>query len=780
MTSSRMVWLSGAMLALLAPAAPVEAATTSEATSHEPASFVYPQRREVEGYSLLIHAPQIRAWPDFQSFEAEVALELTPPGASRPLLGTAQVSGPATLYLPERLVLVRSPVVGRVEFADDATAADTAAVKRAARQGALGVPLDLFLAYLTDDVLSNPPPAGFNTSPPPIEVRSKPSVLLFVNGRAVPSEIPGTGLELIVNASWPTVRDPAGPGAYYLLERDRWLTSRELEGPWSAAKSLPAGFAQLPAGEEYAAIRSAVPLEPSSRPLPSVLFASTPTELIVTDGPPALETIPETGGLQRVRNTDSPLFKLQSDWYFLVAGRWFFTRSLERGPWSFAQPLPEAFAKIPEDDPSAAVRASVPGTVEAKMAALEASLPTRTQVRKGSAPPVEVTYAGEPDFAAIPGTQVARGVNTGFDVLRYESRYYLCYAAAWYVATTPRGPWAATADVPRAIYEIPPSSPSFAITDVKVEQSAGDSIEYSSTAAYATGMFVAFGVAYYGTGWYYPPYYYPPYYYPYWPTYGHGSWYNPATGRYGSRSVWAGPYGGYSYNQAYNPRTGRYGYVETAWDGDEWASFGESYNPRTGIGTETERYYNEDKNRATMERTTERGDEWLKTERTRDFDEGKTTVDRETSGGGSSQTVRQDGNSIKAAEGAGGGQAISVSGEGPGRTTIAQSGSGDLYAGHDGSVYKKTDDGWQQYGGGEWSPAGVDDSATRQTQGRDVGAEPTARASYPTGSDSRPSSYEATSRASQPSSLDRDHAARQRGNAQFQQRTAGRGGRRGR
>jgi hypothetical protein len=41
--------------------------------------------------------------------------------------------------------------------------------------------------------------------------------------------------------------------------------------------------------------------------------------------------------------------------------------------------------------------------------------------------------------------------------------------------------------------------------------------------------------------------------------------------------------------------------------------------------------------------------------------------------------------------------------DGPGdRTTIGQSGSGDIYAGHDGNVYKKTENGWQQYSDGGW------------------------------------------------------------------------------
>ena len=122
-----------------------------------------------------------------------------------------------------------------------------------------------------------------------------------------------------------------------------------------------------------------------------------------------------------VTNTQSPLFKLGSTWYFLAAGRWFTTTDLDKGPWAFATKLPDAFAAIPADHPQSAVRAAVPGTVEAKMAALEVSLPRTTRVRSGSAPAVEITYAGSPEFETIPGTQVARAVNSGFDVFLYSS-----------------------------------------------------------------------------------------------------------------------------------------------------------------------------------------------------------------------------------------------------------------------------------------------------------------------------------------------------------------------
>jgi len=291
--------------------------------------------------------------------------------------------------------------------------------------------------------------------------------------------------------------------------------------------------------------------------------------------------------------------------------------------------------------------------------------------------------------------------------------------------------------------------------------------------------------------------------------------------------VWYGPYGGYSYAQGYNPRTGRYGYVETAWDGDEWASFGETYNPRTGVGTKTERYYDEDKSKMTTERKVERGDEYVKTERKTDFDEGTQTIGRETSQGGTSEvqrtregdsissertittgdgdtytasgeqsrgqgsttitgdrgsmtteTRRDDGRSVTSIEGSGGGQGISVSGQGPGRTTIAQSGSGDLYAGHDGNVYKKTDDGWQHYENGEWSAAKPEGGSYREMGSNATPTEGAATRQRPAEPASRPQpttgTYPPASRDSRSASqLDRDYAARQRGNQQFQHRAGG-------
>jgi hypothetical protein len=749
------------------------------------ARWQYPREREVNGRKVIVYAPQIRSWDEFKHFTAQVAVEF--PGANEHArYAVIELSGDTVLDRATRIVRVPKPKVDRVTFSGGrGTEEHEKRVRAAVEAEPLEMPLDVFLYYLADGVLESPPPAGFNQDPPPIHVVESPAFLLFVDGETVKTAIGDTGLELISNANFPLFRDTKS-GTYYLLSGDHRYSAAKLDGPWSVTAELPPAFGRIPAEGEFATLAKVAAATPKPGAAPRVITTFRPAEIVVIDGKPRGREIAGTGGLESIVNTASPLFRLDGTYYLLVAGRWFSTKDLQRGPWKFTMPLPDAFARIPDDDDAAEVRASVPGTLEARRAVLEAQLPQSKTVKAGAAPDVIVAYAGgTPKFEPIPQTQVARAVNTGNDIIQYANKYYLCYEGMWYVADKPTGPWAATADVPAAVYQIPPSSPAYPVTQVIVVTNEDGDVESEYDGAYAAGMFFAFGVAYYGTGWYYPPYYYGGYYYPhYGGSYGHGSWYNPNTGGFGSRSVYYGPYGGYTYNQGYNPKTGRSSYLETAWDGDEWASSGGTYNPRTGISTETDRYYNEDSNRMNTDRTVEGpGGRKMDVRKTTDFDTGTRTTERTTNAGGKSDVTRQrqagggfttegtvksgdgrtatisgeqqrgqgsttiqgseggsaqidrernsggsvsrDGSfskdgqtidtetrrdgrqSITKAEGSGGGQAVSVK-SGPGdRTTIAQGGSGDIYAGHDGNVYRKTEDGWQEHGNDGWSDVDV-------------------------------------------------------------------------
>ncbi len=766
--------------------APADAANAKASNPALGARWQYPRERVVDGgRKVIVYAPQIRTWDEFKHFTAQVAVEF--PGESEDArYAVIDLSGDTTIDRDTRIVQVPEPKVERVTFSGGKGTADHEnRIRTAVESEPLEIPLDVFLYYLADGVLESPPPAGFNDKAPPIYVMESPAFLLFVNGKEeVRTAIGDSGLELIGNASFPVFRDTKS-GTYYLLSGDHRYSAAKLAGPWGTIAELPSSFRKIPARGEFASLAAVAAAAPKPGNAPTVITSFEPAEIIVLDGKPQGREIAGTGGLESIVNTESPLFRLDSTYYFLTSGRWFSTKDLARGPWTFAIPLPDAFARIPEEGEESDVRASVPGTLEARRAVLEAQLPQTKTVKAGAAPDVTVQYAGgAPKFEAIPQTQVARAVNTGNDIIQYGDKYYLLYEGMWYVADKPTGPWAATADVPAAVYEIPPSSPAYPVTQVVVVTNDDGDVESSYDAAYAASMFIGFGIGYYGTGWYYPPYYYGGGYYPYYPSYGHGSWYNPNTGGFGSRSVWYGPYGGYTYNQGYNPKTGRSSYLETAWDGDEWASSGGTYNPRTGISSETDRHYGEDSNKMKMDRTIEGpGGREMDVKKRTDFDTGTRTTERTTNTGGKSEVTRQrqagggfttdgtvktgdgrtatisgehqggqgtttikgseggsatidrernqdgsvsrDGSfskdgqtidtetrrdgrqSVTKAEGSGGGQAISVK-DGPGdRTTIAQSGSGDIYAGHDGNVYRKTEDGWQQHGDGGWSDVDV-------------------------------------------------------------------------
>ena len=97
----------------------------------------------------------------------------------------------------------------------------------------------------------------------------------------------------------------------------------------------------------------------------------------------------------------------------------------------------------------------------------------------------------------------------------------------------------------------------------------------------------------------------------------------------------------------------------------------------------------------------QRGDDWAQTSRV---------------------TNRATGTTTRVTEGSGGGSVVSRNTPGAGGSFAGQSGSGDVYAGHDGNVYRKQGDSWQKYDNGGWSnaqqptPAAASSGADRATQ----------------------------------------------------------------
>jgi len=113
-----------------------------------------------------------------------------------------------------------------------------------------------------------------------------------------------------------------------------------------------------------------------------------------------------------------------------------------------------------------------------------------------------------------------------------------------------------------------------------------------------------------------------------------------------------------------------------------------AYNPRTGDGIATHRYANE--NGAWGESLITHNDKWMKTQS--EWDENTRRTEFETSEGGKGISQRSDDSN----------------------SFIGQSGSGDVYAGKDGNVYRRDESGWQQHGEDGWAPVEVPDERAAQ------------------------------------------------------------------
>jgi hypothetical protein len=283
--------------------------------------------------------------------------------------------------------------------------------------------------------------------------------------------------------------------------------------------------------------------------------------LIETKGEPKYEQISGTG-LEYVANTTGSIFRLNGEYYILVSGRWFKGPTLD-GPWTFVSStdMPADFAKIPKDSPKAAVLASVAGTAEAKEALIANSIPQTATITRAEAK-LTVEYDGEAKFASIEGTSLSYASNTSAAVIKVsEDEYYGVEAGVWFKARSPQGPWIVADMVPAQIYNIPPSSPLYFVTYVRVYNSTPEVVYVGYTPGYygtvvsANSMTVV-----YGTGWYYPPYIGATAWYG-WPyTYGVGAGFT-----YTDDSGWSFGFGyGYGY-YPYYPWWGPMGYYGCCW-----------------------------------------------------------------------------------------------------------------------------------------------------------------------------------------------------------------------
>jgi len=470
-----------------------------------------------EGAQISIHEPQIDSWDGF-NLKAHAAVAVKQ-GKQDQVYGVVGFSALTLVDKSERMVKIEEL---RVEDANFPSLAEQPPrfmpiVTRAMEKRVSKIGLDRLEAVMvvTDDLA--PIPAVTVKNPvPQIIFAEKPSVLVYIDGepKYAPLKDSDSKFMRVINTRVFLLRDAVGK--HYLHIYDGFMESPSLDGPWSVALKPPAELKQavnaarkeantdLLQGESDQKTNALPSLAEIS---PDVYITTQPTELIVTDGAANLAPIAGTQ-LLYVTNSSGSIFKYLQDNknYILISGRWFRAASLS-GPWEFVpvKNLPADFAKIPDDSPKENVKASIPGTPQAKEALIANRIPQTAKVPRDDSRFIPLEFDGVPQLAPIEGTTLDYVVNCATPVIRVDYQtWYALENGVWFIAFSLDGPWRLSDSVHAEIYTIPPSSPLHYVTYVKVYKATPQYVYVGYTPGYF-GTVVSDNVIVYGTGYYYTP-----------------------------------------------------------------------------------------------------------------------------------------------------------------------------------------------------------------------------------------------------------------------------------
>src|SRR5271166_6960787 len=188
---------------------------------------------------------------------------------------------------------------------------------------------------------------------------------------------------------------------------------------------------------------------------PAIFVSFKPAILLLVNGAPTTAPIANSD-IEFVVNANWPLFveKGKSRYYLFDSKGWLSSEGLQ-GTWTPTSKLPRHMDKVPENPNFASLKAFVPPPPGST-----ASYPA---VYYSSTPAEIVVFGGQPQWTAIPGTQLSYAANTGSPVFKYvpTGAYYFLTSGRWFTSTTPiMGPWTfATYSLPPDFAKIPPTSP---------------------------------------------------------------------------------------------------------------------------------------------------------------------------------------------------------------------------------------------------------------------------------------------------------------------------------
>ena len=548
-------------------APPATPATTATALPADP----WPRQVNLTSGTVLMYQPQVDKWEGNQiAFRS--ALAFMPKGATQETFGVMFATARTQVDKIARTVVFENLKITQSDFPalPERGAAYAAELQTVVASDVRTISLDRLQASLALNGIK-PPTVAVQNNAPKVFISYTPAILVPIDGAPVVKPVPNSaGFQRVVNTKAAIFQASLGLG-YYLHVYDGWLFANTIAGPWTVAGSVPMGLNDEAMQLARAGVVDLLDGGPKANPRPSlaqgvptVITSPVASELIVFNGQPDFVPINGTQ-LLWASNTTSDVFvnTVSNDYFVLMAGRWFTAATID-GPWNYiaSTALPPDFARIPPGSLASAVLPTVAGTPQAQEAVIQNSIPQTATIKRVNGPQLKPVFDGAPQFVPITGTSMSYGANASVPLIQVTpGSYYAVQSGVWFAAPSATGPWAVAAAVPEAIYTIPPSSPIYYVTYVRIYEATPQYVYAGYTPGYLGTVVSLDGTIVYGTGYVYDPWigsvWYPP---PY--TYGIAAApiYNPYVGyTYGFAAGlttaafwgWGGAYYGGYYGAGY-------------------------------------------------------------------------------------------------------------------------------------------------------------------------------------------------------------------------------------
>ena len=738
----------------------------------------WPRDVSLSNAAVLVYQPQVNSWKDNQlDFRAAVAIK--PTGAKEETFGVVFATARTEVDKVSRMVVFENLKITKSDFP---TLPDRGAQYAAELQTRFAADLKTISLDRLEESLAaagvKASPVQVNNAPPQVIVSYSPAILVPIDGAPVLKPVPNhSRAQRVINTRALILQGGLGNN-FYIHVYDGWLSATGINGPWTQAMPGPLMANEMNAIAQELSKAGTVDLldgGPKADPKPSlangvptIYTTQVPAELIVFNGQPDFVPVVGTQLLWASNTTNDVLINTaNNNYYVLLAGRWFTSASLS-GPWTFvaSNALPPDFANIPASSLAGAVLPSVAGTPESQEAIIANTIPQTATVPLKNGPKFTPSFDGPPQYSQIPSTPLSYVANSSAPLIQVSpTSYYAVNAGVWFTATQLTGPWSVATSVPAVIYTIPPSSPLYYVTYVRIYEATPQYVYVGYTPGYLGVVVEPSGTIVYGTGYAYTPWigsvWYPA---PVTYTVAAAPVYNPYVGfTFGfalglATAAWYTPYYGYGYYGAYyHPAYwGGYPCCATAsanvyghWGNTVYSgtrswyagggvagtrASGSYYNARTGTaGTyNAGRQYNAATGNYTRgyDRTMQGaagGSGQVARGANYNTYTGQRSMANAASGtaaGGSSYnragatTAGPEGNAH-----VGGGSTYNAN-TGKTNNWATASAGNNHYADVNGNVYKNTGDGWQQHSSSGWSNAsGASSWADKESQARSNGAD---------------------------------------------------------